>query len=145
MTEKRSATPIRMPMNDPELVTRASHFHPWDAMAPTALSGILDRRPFRFTAETGCGGSTIVLSHASARHIAFAIEGENQTISELRRQSEFRPESVTFIEGESKQTLPEYRFEEQLDLVLLDGPHAYPRHRSNSRICSRTSGLAAAW
>jgi hypothetical protein len=113
-------------MNDPELVTRASCFHPWDAMAPTALSGILDRGPFRFTAETGCGGSTIVLSHASGRHIAFAIEGENQTISKLRRHSEFRPESVTFIEGESKQTLFGYRFEEQLDLVLLDGPHAYP-------------------
>ena len=95
-------------------------------MAPTALSGILDRGPFRFTAETGCGGSTIVLSHASERHTAFAIEGENRTISELRKQGDFRADTVTFMEGESKLTLPEYRYEEELDLVLLDGPHAYP-------------------
>ncbi len=115
-----------MLVKDPEFIARASRFHPWDAMAPAALLGILDRGPFRFSAETGCGGSTIVLSHASERHIAFAIEGESQTISDLRRQSDLRPESVTFIEGETKQTLPEYRFEEPLDLVLLDGPHAYP-------------------
>jgi hypothetical protein len=93
-------------------------------MAPTALSGILDRHPFRFTAETGCGGSTIVLSHASERHIAFAVEGENQTISELRRQSEFRPQSVTFVEA-----LPEYRFRDELDLVLLDGRTHIRCHR----------------
>jgi hypothetical protein len=33
---------------------------------------------------------------------------------------------VTFVEGETKDTLPQYRFEDQIDLVLLDGPHAYP-------------------
>jgi precorrin-6B methylase 2 len=115
-----------MPMNDPELVTRASRFHPWDAMAPAALSGILDRGPFRLTAETGCGGSTIVFSHASEHHVAFAIQGENRTISKLREQDDFRADTVNFIEGESKHTLPEYRFEEELDLMLLDGPHAYP-------------------
>jgi precorrin-6B methylase 2 len=113
-------------MNNPELVTRSSRFHPWDAMAPTALTGILDRGPFRFTAETGCGGSTIVLSHSSKRHTAFAIEGENRTISALRKEDDFRADTVTFIEGESKDTLPEYSFEEELDLVVLDGPHAYP-------------------
>ena len=84
-----------------ELVARASRFHPWDAMAPAALSGILDRGPFGCSAETGSGGSTIVLSHASKRHVAFAIEGENRTISELREHSDFRAGNVTFIEGES--------------------------------------------
>jgi precorrin-6B methylase 2 len=113
-------------MQDLDLVKRASGFHPWDAMSPMALSAILNRGPFRSTAETGCGGSTIVLSHASDRHTAFAIDGKDRTISELRKQSDLRTGKVTFVEGETKDTLPAYRFEGELDLVLLDGPHAYP-------------------
>ena len=113
-------------MHDPDLVVRASGFHSWDAMAPAALSAILQRGPFGYTAETGCGGSTIVLSHASQQHIAFAIEGTDHTITELRKQSACRAENVTFVEGETKDTLPGYRFEREIDLVLLDGPHAYP-------------------
>jgi precorrin-6B methylase 2 len=113
-------------MQDPELVKRASGFHPWDAMTPMALSGILRRGPFRSTVETGCGGSTIVLSHASDRHTAFAIDGKDETISELRRHSDLRQERAIFVEGETKDTLPAYPFEGEFDLALLDGPHAYP-------------------
>ena len=113
-------------MHDPGLVARASGFHPWDAMAPAALSGILRRGPFRSTAETGCGGSTIVLSQASDRHTAFAIDGEDRTITELRKHSDLRARNVTFVEGETRRTLPAHQFEGGLDLVLLDGPHAYP-------------------
>ncbi len=114
-------------MQNPSLVVRAGGFHPWDAMAPAALSGILQRGPLRSSVETGCGGSTIVLSHASENHIAFAIEGENRTITELRKQKDLRNENVTFVEGETKETLPGYRFEGEIDLVVLDGPHAYPQ------------------
>jgi len=113
-------------MEETGLVKRASGFHPWDAMSPMALSAILKRGPFRSSVETGCGGSTIVLSHASDRHTAFAIDGKDRTISELRKQSDLRTGKVTFVEGETKDTLPAYRFESELDLVLLDGPHAYP-------------------
>jgi precorrin-6B methylase 2 len=113
-------------MHDPGLIARARRFHPWDAMSPAALSGILKRGPFRSSAETGCGGSTIVLSHASDRHIAFSIEGEDGTITELRKQSDLRAGNVIFIEGETRDTLSRYPFEGELDLVLLDGPHAYP-------------------
>lgn len=95
-------------------------------MTPMALSAVLKRGPFRSTAETGCGGSTIILSHASDRHTAFAIDGKDRTITELRKQSDLRTEKVTFVEGETKDTLPQYQFEGELDLVLLDGPHAYP-------------------
>jgi precorrin-6B methylase 2 len=109
-----------------ELVERASQFHPWDAMAPAALEGILKRGPFRRTAETGCGGSTVVLSQISEQHTAFAIEGEQRTITGLRNWSGFRGERVTFVEGESRNTVPGWRPEGELDLVLLDGPHAYP-------------------
>ncbi len=113
-------------MHDPHLIVRASGFHPWDAMAPAALSGILQRGPFRSSVETGCGGSTIVLSHASDQHVAFAIEGKDRTITELCKQSDLRTENVIFVEGETKDTLPGYQFEGEVDLVLLDGPHAYP-------------------
>jgi precorrin-6B methylase 2 len=112
-----------------DLIARAAAFHPWDAMAPTALSGIAERacrRPLLATAETGCGGSTIVLSHLSRRHTVFAIEGENHTISELSRHADLERSRVEFVNGLSKETLPAHRFEDALDLVLLDGPHAYP-------------------
>ena len=109
-----------------ELVARVAAFHPWDAMAPAALDAILRRGPFRYTVETGCGGSTMLFSQASERHVAFAIEGENRTITGLRNQSDLRAERVTFVEGETKSTLPGYAFDERIDLALLDGPHAYP-------------------
>src|SRR5437588_12292694 len=108
-------------MHDPGLVARASDFHPWDAMAPAALAGILRRGPFRSTAETGCGGSTIVLSQASDRHMAFAIEGENRTITALRKHAGLRNPRVTFVEGETRRTLPAHEFDGELDLALLDG------------------------
>jgi precorrin-6B methylase 2 len=113
-------------MQEPDVVLRASSFHPWDAMAPMALSAIAKRGPFRLSAETGCGGSTIVLSHVSEQHIAFAIEGKDRTISELRADSSLKGEKVVFVEGETRHTLPGYGFRAELDLVLLDGPHAYP-------------------
>jgi hypothetical protein len=113
-------------MQDPDLVARASGFHSWDAMAPAALSAILKRGPFRSSAETGCGGSTIVLSQISERHVAFAIEGEHRTISALRAHPSLRTERVAFIEGETRHTVAKHELREDLDLLLLDGPHAYP-------------------
>jgi len=113
-------------MQDAELVRRAAAFHPWDAMSPQALEAILARGPFQATAETGCGGSTIILSHASLRHTAFAIEGENRTISQLQAHPDLAPERVSFMEGATKLTLPAHKFDGELDFVLLDGAHAYP-------------------
>ena len=95
-------------------------------MAPAALSAMLKRGPFRRSAETGCGGSTIILSHTSEWHVAFAIEGEHRTISELRANPSLRAERVVFVEGETRHTVPTYEFRDELDLALLDGPHAYP-------------------
>ena len=113
-------------MSYQELIARAVQFHAWDAMAPPALEALAKRGPFQFSAETGCGGSSIVLSHLSKQHSAFAIEGADRTITGLRQHSDFRPDTVVFIEGESKRTLPLHAFENRLDLALLDGPHAYP-------------------
>lgn len=109
-----------------DLISRASAFHAWDAMAPAALASIGRRGPFEATAETGCGGSTIVLSQVSKHHTVFAIEGENRTITALREHEDLERDRVEFVVGESKDTVPGHRFSGLLDLVLLDGPHAYP-------------------
>src|SRR3984957_3942723 len=113
-------------MSDQGMIARVLQFHPWDAMAPAALEALAKRGPFQFSAETGCGGSTIVLSHVSKHHTAFAIEGEERTITGLRQYSGFRADTVVFLEGETRRPLPLHRFEGRLDLALLDGPHAYP-------------------
>jgi hypothetical protein len=113
-------------MSSQELIADAVQFHPWDAMAPAALNALAKRGPFEFSAETGCGGSTIVLSQISKHHTAFAIEGPDRTITGLTQHPDFRSETVVFVEGESKRTLPLHTFEGRLDLALLDGPHAYP-------------------
>lgn len=107
-------------------IAEACQFHPWDAMAPAALAAIERRGPFAATAETGCGGSTILLSRESGLHTVFAIEGVDRTISSLRQHPQLRGEAVVFVEGETKDTLPAHHFSSPLDLVLLDGPHAYP-------------------
>jgi hypothetical protein len=113
-------------MSGSDLIARARQFHPWDAMAPAALEGLARRGPYRNSAETGCGGSTIVLSRVSERHTAFAIEGDDRTITELRRHPDLHADRIVFVEGETKHTIPGWEFEGELDLVLLDGPHAYP-------------------
>ena len=98
-------------------------------MSPAALHGIAARsqdRQFECTAETCCGGSTILLSHLSRRHTAFALEGADLTVSELKRRDDLVADRVEFVEGETRFTLPVFGFQSKLDLVLLDGPHAYP-------------------
>lgn len=37
-----------------------------------------------------------------------------------------KTENVIFVEGEAKNILPRQQFKGDVDLVLLDGPHAYP-------------------
>jgi len=113
-------------MSHQALIARAVQFQAWDAMAPAALAALAKRGPFEFSAETGCGGSTIVLSQISQHHTAFALEGADRTITGLRQHSDFRPDAVVFVEGETRRTLPQHPFENRLDLALLDGPHAYP-------------------
>jgi hypothetical protein len=65
------------------------------------------------------------LSHISKHHTAFAIEGADRTITGLRQHSDLQRDTVVFGEGETTRTLPLHPFEGRLDLVLLDGPHAY--------------------
>lgn len=84
------------------------------------------------TVETGCGKSTLALSHASRRHLVFTRDlapDENPERHSycLVKSCELLREGVCeFVLGSTQQTLPAYRFEREFDLVLLDGPHGYP-------------------
>jgi len=79
------------------------------------------------SAETGCGKSTILLSHLSKRHICFTLGGQNDnSLDTVRSFAHFRPANVTFILGPSQQTLPTFAWDTKLDFALIDGAHAYP-------------------
>lgn len=103
----------------------AGSFHS-DVLRAFARYG-LDRE-LTYTAETGTGKSTLLFSHLSRDHKVFTYDDTGYTDS-LRRVTEsplLNHKQVEFIVGPTQQTLPRYTFTRPLDLVLLDGPHAYP-------------------
>jgi methyltransferase family protein len=90
-----------------------------------ALARHASDRKIRRSVETGCGATTLLLSHLSEHHTAFALNAGG-SVSHVRRSPLLRHGIVTFVEGPSQRTLPQHRFEDKLQLALLDGPHAYP-------------------
>lgn len=79
----------------------------------------------RRTAETGCGLTTLIFSNLSADHTSFA-DGSGDSLPNTQAHPYFNGTAARFVVGPSQGTLPHHRFEEPLDLILLDGPHAYP-------------------
>jgi hypothetical protein len=84
------------------------------------------------TSETGCGKSTLALSHAAKRHLVFACEAfpgddpEEHSLNKVRKSELLRAGSCEFVIGTTQTTLPVFGFDRQFDLVLLDGPHGFP-------------------
>lgn len=89
------------------------------------LAQLVAPRRLRASAETGAGASTLLLSHSSERHLVFSL-GRDRRLDPIRESPLLRRESVTFVDGPTQETLPRYRFDQPLQLVLLDGPHSYP-------------------
>jgi hypothetical protein len=83
------------------------------------------RRTILRSAETGCGATTLLLSHLSRNHTVFALD-VGDSVSSVRNSPLLRPGVTTFVDGPSQQTLPNFRFGDKLQLALIDGPHAYP-------------------
>jgi hypothetical protein len=79
----------------------------------------------QYSAETGSGKSTLLLSHLSKEHLVFALNNKD-SIAAPHSSTLLNAEAVTFIEGPTQITLPQYTFSDKLQLVLLDGPHGYP-------------------
>jgi hypothetical protein len=79
----------------------------------------------RRSVETGAGKTTLLLSHLSARHTVFAIDG-GKSLTVTRRSPLLNVDRVEFVDGPTQRTLFDYHFAEPLDVVLIDGPHGYP-------------------
>lgn len=79
---------------------------------------------FGVSVETGVGKSTLILSHCSARHIAFAADFGG-SVSKTKSSELLRPNVTEFVEGFCQQTVPSYNLPE-LDFALIDGGHGYP-------------------
>ena len=91
-----------------------------------AIARAAHKRQIQNSAETGSGASTLLFSHLSEHHTVFALDGGSGSIANVRRSPLLRRDVVTFVEGPTQATLPQYRFTEKLQLVLIDGPHGYP-------------------
>lgn len=91
-----------------------------------AIARATQKLRIRNSAETGSGASTLLFSHLSDHHTVFALEDGRGSITNVRQSSLLRQNVVTFVEGPTQVTLPQHHFREKLQLVLIDGPHAYP-------------------
>lgn len=112
-----------------DICEEARSLNPGDALQAEVLRFMAAhsrRSPIRFSMETGCGGSTLLLSNLSEEHVAFAIQGDNRIISRVGRSRYFRSQTARFVEGPTQLELPRYHFAKPVDLALLDGPHAFP-------------------
>jgi hypothetical protein len=103
--------------------------HTAGVFSPAALEALArhaSRRTVLRSAETGCGATTLLLSHLSANHTVFALDAGSGSVVNVQRSPLLRRETVTFVEGPTQVTLPRHEFTGGLQLALLDGPHAYP-------------------
>jgi len=83
-------------------------------------------RKIRYSAETGSGATTLLMSHLSEHHWVFALDDGNGSVANVKQSSLLRADHVDFVEGPTQCTLPQFRFTEKLQFALIDGPHAYP-------------------
>jgi hypothetical protein len=94
------------------------------------LHAIVDQaheiEPIENSVETGSGRTTLLFSYLSKSHLVFAKENGNKSISSVKKSDLFNAKNVTFIEGPTQRTLPQYSFTNKFDIVLIDGPHGYP-------------------
>lgn len=84
------------------------------------LGGALQR-----SMESGSGKTTLLFSHLSPEHTVFAVDAGN-SISQVKKSELLNRDSVSFVEGPTQVTMPQYDFSKKIQLALIDGPHGYP-------------------
>ena len=109
--------------------------HRAGTFAPDVLARIqlmmdqhLGGKPLR-TAETGCGASTILFSDHGGEHIAYCLDDtgeENSSVSFARECPLFKSRNTRFVFGPTQRTLIAEPPDGEFDMVLIDGPHAFP-------------------
>lgn len=79
------------------------------------------------TLETGCGYSTVVFMLYSKVHYAISpFWQEHEEIKKWCADKGVSIENTKFIESASQEIIHSLQFEEELDMVLIDGDHAFP-------------------
>jgi predicted O-methyltransferase YrrM len=79
------------------------------------------------TLEIGSGISTLTFGIKEANHICITpSEREIRTIKAYAAQKAIQLKNHTFINQFSEEALPALRVEHPLDLILIDGKHAFP-------------------
>jgi hypothetical protein len=105
-------------------------WHGAGTVSDDALRAIFEHtpRPLDHSAETGTGRSTVLLSNLSRRHVVFTKDdrGDGDSLDRVRSSPFFVSTTVDFVIGRTQLTVPLYKFNEALDLVLIDGPHGFP-------------------
>lgn len=111
-----------------EIIEVQSILHGAGTLSRQALLAIAKHaadHPIEYSVETGCGATTLLLSHLSRNHTVFALD-VGASVTNVRSSRLLRPGVVTFVEGPSQQSLPRFGISKTLQLALIDGPHAYP-------------------
>jgi len=83
----------------------------------------------KYSAETGCGKSTILFSNTSERHVVFALDDrydENSSVTYYENCPVTNLSSIETVFGSTQLTLPYYKHSLKYDAVLIDGPHGWP-------------------
>jgi hypothetical protein len=81
------------------------------------------------SAETGCGKSTVLLSNISDNHVVFTLDDsgdKNSSVSFFSDCPLTKRSKIKTVFGPTQISLREYTEHKAYDIVLLDGPHAYP-------------------
>ena len=89
----------------------------------------LSPKPLRYSAETGSGKTTVLLSHLADHHLCFTCDDRGiprGSIDFVQNCPLFRFDKITFVLGPTQRTLPSYKFSHMIDLALIDGAHGYP-------------------
>lgn len=106
-----------------------SDWHGAGSVQPEVLDGIARHAeqigPIHHSVETGSGKTTLLFSHLSENHIVFAKD-DGKSITRVKESPLFNAETVTYIEGATQRTLPSYKFNHNVQIALIDGPHGYP-------------------
>lgn len=79
----------------------------------------------KVSAETGCGLTTLILSHLSQRHTVFTVDF-GDSLPNTRNHSLFNSPTTDFVVNPTQISLPRHEFKGELDFVIIDGPHGYP-------------------
>lgn len=106
--------------------------HAAGAFASKTLSKIEKLLPtdVERTCETGCGKTTILFSCISKKHVVFTLDdtrqGTESSVLYYRNCPITQTGKITEVFGPTQDTVPTFKHEGQYDIILIDGPHAYP-------------------